>query len=136
MIKKLNNATTADSGFFAETYASKLTNAIIKHQVLKNVFDASTATEFPDNMWADQLKMVSQLMQSAPARGAKRDIFFVRQGGYDTHKNVAPRLVEHFSIMSAALEAFVEELKTLELWESTVILQFSEFGRTLRVRKK
>ena len=27
MIKKLNNATTADSGFFAETYASKLTNA-------------------------------------------------------------------------------------------------------------
>ena len=32
--------------------------------------------------------------------------------------------------MNAALEAFVEELKT-ELWESTVVLQFSEFGRTL-----
>jgi hypothetical protein len=31
----------------------------------------------------------------------------------DTHKNDAPRLVENFSTMNAALEAFVEELKTL-----------------------
>ena len=33
--------------------------------------------------------------------------------------------------MNAVFVAFVAELKALSLWESTVVVQFSEFGRTL-----
>merc|ERR1719253_144404 len=33
--------------------------------------------------------------------------------------------------MNAAIGAFVAELKALNLWEQTVLVQFSEFGRTL-----
>jgi len=132
VIKALNSATTSDSGFFAETYAFKLSDAIAKYQSLKLELDkAKPSVDFPMSGIADQLKMVTRLMQTAPIRGAKRDIFYVSDSGYDTHKNVEYRLRNNFSRINAAIEAFVEELKVLNLWESTVLLQFSEFGRTL-----
>lgn len=132
LIKALNKVTTADSGFFAETYSSKLTDSIAKHQTLGAVLNnVKPPTKFPDSKISDQLKIVTQLMQTSSSRGARRDIFYVHQSGFDTHKNVDERLSYNFSTINVALEAFVKELKALNLWESTVIMQFSEFGRTL-----
>ena len=45
--------------------------------------------------------------------------------------NVDERLTTKFSQMNGVIRAFVDELKFLKLWESTVVVQFSEFGRTL-----
>jgi len=70
-------------------------------------------------------------MQTRESRNSKRDIFFVRDGGYDTHDDVDVNLVENFAEINAAMEAFVNELKYLDLWSSTVVVQFSEFARTL-----
>jgi len=41
------------------------------------------------------------------------------------------RLVENFNEINAAMQAFVAELKVLGLWQSTVVVQFTEFARTL-----
>lgn len=54
-----------------------------------------------------------------------------RHTGFDTHQNADARLISKFTSMNAAFVAFVAELKALNLWESTVLVQFSEFGRTL-----
>lgn len=70
-------------------------------------------------------------MQTRSARRVKRDVFYVEHSGFDTHRNVDERLKNHFPPVNAALEAFVKELKALNLWESTTLLQFSEFGRSL-----
>ena len=132
----------------------KLFDAIEQHESLKLEFDkTTTSVTFPTSEIADQLKTVTRLMQTAPVRDVARDIFYVQDGGYDTHKNskymlllpfesvsssylflcysVDERLSKNFSTINAALEAFVAELKALNLWESTVLVQFSEFGRTL-----
>ncbi|KAL7542499.1 hypothetical protein ACHAXR_011825, partial [Thalassiosira sp. AJA248-18] len=159
VIKSLNNDTTAESGFFAETWSSKLSEVFAKQGVLKAELDqATTATQFPeDSGTADEFKVVTQIMQTAEARGSKRDIFYVSTGGetihccwgchsfflkpanmhfhfvtgFDTHSNEDARLIEKFTKMDAALKAFVDELKNLGMWESTVLVQFTEFGRTL-----
>ena len=70
-------------------------------------------------------------MQTREARNSKRDLFFVQDGGYDTHDDVDVRLVENFNEINAAMQAFVAELKVLGLWQSTVVVQFTEFARTL-----
>ena len=58
IIKALNNATTTDSGFFAETWSSKLSDAIEKQNLLKTEVDSTTVTTaFPDSGIAKQLKM-------------------------------------------------------------------------------
>ena len=70
-------------------------------------------------------------MQTAQARRVERDVFYVADSGYDTHKNVDESLKREFTEINFALDAFVKELKALGLWESTTLVQFSEFGRTL-----
>ena len=132
VIKTLNNATTADSGFHAETWSSKLTEAIAKQNLLKTEVDSTTVTsEFPDSGIGNQLKLVTQLMQTASSRGVSRDIFYVRDGGYDTHSNVDTSLINNFGRVNDALRAFVNETKALNLWNATTVVQFSEFARTL-----
>jgi len=73
----------------------------------------------------------TRIMQTREARGVKRDIFLIADGGYDTHANVDATLIDNFSGINAAMQAFVDELKLLNLWENTVVVQFSEFARTL-----
>lgn len=132
VIRDLNNATRKDSGFFAETYANKLSEAMTVHEQLKAELDAvDVSTTFPDSGTADQLKMVAKLMKTRESRGVVRDMFYVSQGGYDTHSDMQMNLVDKFTTLNAALEAFVAEMKAQGLWESVTLVQFSEFARTL-----
>ena len=70
-------------------------------------------------------------MQTREARGSKRDIIYVEDGGYDNHNNVDTNLSYNFMDLDAALAAFVVEVKDLQLWNSVTLVQFSEFSRTL-----
>ena len=45
--------------------------------------------------------------------------------------NVDASLINNFSRINGVIQAFVDELVVLGLWESTVVVQFSEFARTL-----
>jgi len=134
IIKDLNGGTTSDSGYFAETHAMKLVDSLTKHNRLKAALDskAASAVKYPNSKTGERFQIVSQLMQTASIRGVKRDIFHIEDGNtYDTHRGVTERLADNFSDLNAALESFIEELRSEDLWESTVIVQFSEFGRTL-----
>ena len=132
VIRNLNNATALESGFFAETWSSKLYEAMAKQVMLKSEVDSKSATTvFPTSSIGSQLEMVTRIMQSRETRGVKRDIFYVYDGGYDQHWNVDMALVNNFGRINAALAAFVSEVKLLNLWESTTVVQFSEFARTL-----
>ena len=59
----------------------------IKTFTLKEKVDTTNVTTlFPtDNDIANQFKLVTRLMQTRESRGSKRDIFYVQDGGYDTH---------------------------------------------------
>ena len=51
--------------------------------------------------------------------------------GFDTHPNIPGRLNGLLSHANAALNAFVEEMKAMNLWNNVTLIQMSEFGRTL-----
>jgi uncharacterized protein (DUF1501 family) len=86
VIIDLNKQTTTDSGFYAETWSYKLTESLANQQLLKEQVDAtSVTTVFPSGSTADEFEMVTRLMQTREARNCNRDIFFVQDGGYDTH---------------------------------------------------
>jgi len=125
VIKALNNATTPESGYFAETWSHKLSEIIDRQDVLKVELDKTTVTTvFPGSSTAVKFRMVTKIMQTAEARGSKRDIFYIDQHGFDTHSNADERLVDRFTDMNGAIGAFVDELKTLSLWENTLLYSF------------
>lgn len=131
-IKSLNNDTTVDSGFFATSWSAKLSDALTKQQSLKSDVDATVVTTiFPGGSTSDEFEMVTRIMQTREARNSKRDIFYVQDGGYDTHSNVDISLINNFNRINGVIQAFVDEVNVLGLWESTVVVQFSEFARTL-----
>jgi len=52
-------------------------------------------------------------------------------GGYDTHNSEYTELQQRFTELNAALQGFVAELKGQNIFESTVLVTSSDFGRTL-----
>jgi uncharacterized protein (DUF1501 family) len=105
---------------------------MFKQSLLKTEVDSTVVnTTFPNSGIGNQLKMVTRLMQTSEARSSKRDIFYVTDGGYDTHSNVDSGLITNFGRINAALSAFVTELKYLGLWNNVTLVQFTEFARTL-----
>eukprot|EP00984_Skeletonema_dohrnii_P036548 scaffold37625_cov250-Skeletonema_dohrnii-CCMP3373.AAC.1 len=132
VILELNNATRKDSGIFAETWSNLLAESMASHELLKTELDAvDVSTAFPTGGVGAQLKTVAQLMKTKESRGVVRDIFYVSQGGYDTHSNMQANLVTRFTELNTALEAFVAEVKVQGLWDDVTVVQFSEFARTL-----
>lgn len=91
----------------------------------------SVTTPFPSGSLADQLKMVARLIAARNALGARRQVFFVSIGGFDTHDGL---LKVHPGLMASvggALAAFYRA--TVELGVDSQVTTFtaSDFGRTL-----
>ncbi len=89
-------------------------------------------TPFPDaNNLGDQLKMVAKMISSAKALGAKRQVFFVSMGGFDTHDglvSVHPGLLKS---VADAVAAFYSATVELGVANSVTTFTASDFGRTL-----
>jgi len=129
-VRELNGATTADSGYFAETWASHLVDSLAKNADLyQALLGINNTNVFPTTSIGKQLSMIARLMKLD--RATDRDIFFVEMGGFDNHASLNANLNTLFDQFNAALGPFVKELKDHGLWDSTVVVEMSDFARTL-----
>ena len=93
---------------------------------------APLATPFPTaNSLGDQLKLVAKMIASAGTLGAKRQVFFVSMGGFDTHDGLASIHPGLLTAVADALAAF--NAATVELGVASKVTTFtaSDFGRTM-----
>ena len=108
--------------------------AIDANVVLSSALTAAPtlATAFPAaNSLGDQLKLVARMISAAPALGAKRQVFFVSMGGFDTHDGL---LTVHPKLMTSvgdALAAFYAATVELGVADKVTTFTASDFGRTL-----
>ena len=63
--------------------------------------------------------------------GINREVFYCEVGGFDTHSHVVANLAKKLPSFNKAVELFWKEIKTLGLSKQVVVIQGSEFGRTL-----
>lgn len=90
--------------------------------VTKRVKNEAT---YPASQIANSLKLVARLI----AGGLPTRVFYVSQGGYDTHTNQAPAQQRLLGEMTAGVKAFFEDLKSLGHDQRVLLMTFSEFGR-------
>lgn len=94
------------------------------------VADSKPTVAYPETEIGKSLKLVA----SAIAGHVGSKIFWVQAAGYDTHgsqgtlRGTFARLTRE---MDEALVAFHDDLQNQGLLESTLVLQFSEFGRRI-----
>ena len=131
----LRTLVTAPSTHLFETeYTRVMSRSLSATDVLTTALAAgpTLATPFPvGNSLADQLKMVARMISTASEVGAKRQVFFVSLGGFDTHDGLAAVHPGLLTSVADAMNAFYAA--TVELGVANQVTSFtaSDFGRTL-----
>lgn len=93
--------------------------------------DASCIKCLPASSVSLQLREVSKIMKLREHRKVDKDVFFISQGGFDTHNDGGEKLEALLEGIDTGLRAFVEEMKSQGLWENVTLVTVSDFGRTL-----
>ncbi|HAT32233.1 MAG TPA: Tat pathway signal protein [Janthinobacterium sp.] len=90
------------------------------------------ATPFPAaNPLGEQLKLVARMIASAGAVGAKRQVFFVSMGGFDTHDGLVKVHPGLLKSVADAVAAFYAATVELGVADKVTTFTASDFGRTL-----
>lgn len=84
----------------------------------------NTAT-YPASGLGNGLKMVAKLIGG----GMSTRVYYVSQGGYDTHTNQIPSQQRLLTDLADSLKAFVDDMKAQGNMGRVVVMTFSEFGR-------
>jgi uncharacterized protein (DUF1501 family) len=79
-----------------------------------------------------QLQQVARLLEARAALGMTRQIFFVSQGGFDTHTDQLNRQDALFAALAPALGAFYRATAQLGIADKVTAFTLSDFGRTLK----
>jgi uncharacterized protein (DUF1501 family) len=80
---------------------------------------------YPASQLGNSLKLVSRLI----AGGLPTRIFYVSQGGYDTHTNQAGAHDRLLRDLGDSVKAFINDLKAQGNYQRVLVMTFSEFGR-------
>ncbi|MEP6483414.1 MAG: DUF1501 domain-containing protein [Rudaea sp.] len=133
----LLNQTYADP--LSRTYANTMHNSIDWYNALSTALDGATdvSSYFPapgSNPVADALQEIAKIISVQSALGAKRQIFYLGFGSFDTHDGQLddgtgqPYL---FSTISQAMNSFYNATKFLGQDKAVTTFTLSEFARTL-----
>ena len=97
--------------------------------------DPTINTVFPNTGLGNQLKQVAKvikLIQGSASLSLSRQIFFVSQGGYDTHQTQRNDQDGNLLTLSQALGAFYTATVELGLQDKITTFTLSDFARTLQ----
>ena len=90
------------------------------------------ATAFPaGNSLADQLKIVARMISVSQELGAKRQVFFVSLGGFDTHSDLLATHPTLMTKLAGAMRAFHDAMVEIGAANKVTSFTASDFGRTL-----
>ncbi len=81
---------------------------------------------------AQQLLQVAKLIEARAQTGAKRQVFFVSLGGFDTHSNELNTLATLLGQLSPAMRSFYDATVQLGVASQVTTFTLSDFGRTFR----
>jgi len=101
-------------------------NAVVAGDEIRTILrKAKNRGPYPDSELASQLQMVARLIGGEfPSR-----VYYVAQGGYDTHANQLGHHANLLTDFSTSVSAFLAHLRQQKSADRVTILAFSEFGR-------
>ena len=85
----------------------------------------SSSVEYTDTPIARSLKGAAQVMSA----GLGTRVLYAQHGSFDTHSNELQSHAKLWQDVSAAIGDFTDDLKEQGLWQDTLVLVWSEFGR-------
>ena len=113
----------------AQTLAENGSQALMGADILRSAPERySSSIEYADTPISQSLKSAAQVMSA----GLGSRVLYAQHGSFDTHSNELQSHAKLWQDASAAIADFTEDLKEQGLWEETLVLVWSEFGRRVR----
>jgi uncharacterized protein (DUF1501 family) len=113
----------------AQALSQNGSQALVGADILRTAPEKYSSTvEYADNPIAQSLKSAAQVM--CADLGTR--ILYAQHGSFDTHSN---ELISHAKLwqdVSRATSDLTADLKEHDLWDDTLVLIWSEFGRRIR----
>ncbi|MFO1323031.1 MAG: DUF1501 domain-containing protein [Burkholderiales bacterium] len=108
--------------------SSSVVNPILQNNVsIVAPFFANFSTYF-----SKQLRNVAMLIEGRAQTGLRRQVFYVGQGGYDTHGSQNEIQLPLLSELNQLVKAFQDAMGALGMTDSVTAFTLSDFGRTLK----
>ena len=94
-------------------------------KILQITRKTKSSVNYPTTQLGNSLNLVARLIAgSLPTR-----VYYVSQGGFDTHANQLPSHDRLMTDLNAATASFVADLKSQGNFDRVLMISFSEFGR-------
>lgn len=103
-------------------------DAQVSSAKIRDILARSTVgagSSYPGTALAQSLKTVAQLI----AGGMPTRIYYVTQGGYDTHRDQPGTHARLLGELGDAVKSFIDDLKSRGQLDRVMLMTFSEFGR-------
>ncbi len=125
--------TQPSAHLFADEYTRVTRRSIdAQEKVAAGIGNVTLTTVFDStNSLAAQLDIVAQMIGARHALGAKRQVFLVSLGGFDTHDNLLETHPILLGNLASALRAFYDATVELGVAQQVTTFTASDFGRTL-----
>lgn len=139
-LQSIHSDTTDNSGVFGNHWSQTFVDVWNKTDELVALIRASDlATQFKEvpkrNVGAiiSQLKLVARLIsiRNQRGKGINRDVFYCEHGGYDHHNALEENMGNKLPSLNDAITNFWAEIKAQGIENSVIVVQGSEFGRTI-----
>ena len=88
----------------------------------------SSSVEYADTPVSQSLRSAAQVMSAS--LGTR--VLYAQHGSFDTHSNELQSHAKLWQDANTAVSDFTEDLKEQGLWQDTLVLVWSEFGRRVR----
>lgn len=132
IVKELNGVGQQDNGAMSEAWSSRVASGLFEHE---EAIEFAQLPQLSDHTYPgegslnERFGAVMKSMKSRGYRKVNREFYVVKHDGYDHHgsNDVSGK----FKSVNDAITNFVGELKSSGLYESTVLVMGSDFGRSL-----
>lgn len=98
---------------------------VSSEKILQVSRNARNQASYPAAQLANSLKLVARLIGG----GLPTRVYYVSQGGYDTHANQQGTHERLLRELGSSVQAFIQDLKAQGNFERVLLMTFSEFGR-------
>jgi uncharacterized protein (DUF1501 family) len=127
--------TAGGSNIFTQDLADTTSRSIDANTMLSAALTGAPDLPLPASLSTSslgaQLRLVARMIATRNALGAKRQVFFVSLGGFDTHDDQLTTQPGLHAQVANALKYFYDATVTLGVANSVTAFTGSDFGRTL-----
>jgi uncharacterized protein (DUF1501 family) len=126
-----------DDNGYVQAAGNIATQAVSLSSTVNPILTATSTTLTPifsglTSSIAQQLEQVAKMIEARAQTGARRQVFFVSLGGFDTHNNELNTLDTLLADLSPALKAFHDATVALGVDSQVTTFTLSDFGRTFQ----